>query len=105
IGLLLGFGAAWLMRSHASAEPEKGEAAPAAAEKPKENPLKIPPAKREKLGIVLATPVEQPLAPEVNAFGRVLDATPLVTLYTELTSAQASVAASDAALDRLKKLF
>jgi hypothetical protein len=105
IGLLLGFGGAWLLRSHASAEPAKAEAVPAAAEKPKDNPLKIPPAKREKLGIVLSTPAEQTLTPEVTAFGRVLDATALITVSAELTTAQASVAASDSALDRIKKLF
>jgi hypothetical protein len=44
------------------------------------------------------------LSPEVKAYGRVLDASPLVSLVAELTVAQAASEASQAELKRLKTL-
>ena len=41
----------------------------------------------------------------MTAFGRVLDATPLVTLVAELATARAASAASEKEMERAKKLF
>lgn len=105
IGLLLGAGATGLvLRRHDGTEPAKTEAA---ASKPEEkpNPLCVPAAKRAAAGIVLAKPTETTAAPEVQAFGRVLDTTPLVTLTAELETARASSMASEKELERVQKLF
>jgi hypothetical protein len=105
IGLLLGAGATWLaLRQHGGAEPPKAEAAAAKPEE-KPNPLSFPAAKRTASGIVLAKPTETTAQPEVQAFGRVLDPTPLVTLIAELETARAASVASDKELDRVQKLF
>ena len=75
VGLLIGTGATWLLlRYSGGAEPAKAEAVATTAEKPKENPLKVPPAKRAAIGLTLAKPTEATLVPEEQAFGRVLDA-------------------------------
>jgi len=56
-GLALGAAATWFALRHgAAAAPAKAEAAAAPAEKPKENPLHLDAAKREKAGITLARP-------------------------------------------------
>jgi hypothetical protein len=105
IGLLLGVGATWLaLRSQGGAEPAKSEAAAAKPEE-KPNPLCVPAAKRAAAGIVLAKPTEAESVPEVEAFGRVLDTTPLVTLSAELDTARAASMASEKELDRANKLF
>jgi hypothetical protein len=107
LGLVLGAGGTWLaLRNH-----EATGAAPAAAEasksdeKPKDNPLHLPPAKRTAVGIVLAKPAAATLAPEVPAFGRVIDPTPFVSLVAEQATARAALAASEKELARVKKLF
>jgi hypothetical protein len=105
IGLLVGAGATWLaLRQHGGAEPAKAEAAAAKPEE-KPNPLCFPAAKRTAAGIMLAKPTETTVQPEVQAFGRVLDTTPLVTLIAELETARAASLASDKELDRVQKLF
>ena len=107
VGLVIGAGAMWFVLHHRGpAEPATAEAAAAApAEKPKESPLHVPAAKREAAGIKLAKPAETTLAPEVIAFGRVLDATPLVTVVAELATARATSAASEKDSERVRKLF
>jgi len=103
-GLVLGVGATWFVLRHAApAEPAKAEAA-APAEKPKENPLHLPAAKRTAAGIVLAKPSGASLAPEVSAYGRVLDPVPLIALVAEVETARASLAASEKEFARLEKL-
>jgi len=105
IGLLVGAGATWLaLRQHGGAEPAKAEAAAAKPEE-KPNPLCFPAAKRAALGIVLTKPTETTVLPEVQAFGRVLDTTTLVTLIAELETARAASVASDKELERVQKLF
>ena len=105
IGLLLGAGATWLvLRQHSGAEPAKAAAAEAKPEE-KPNPLCFPAAKRAAAGIVLAKPTETTATPEVQAFGRVLDTTPLVTLIAELETARVASIASDKELERVQKLF
>jgi hypothetical protein len=107
LGLALGAAATWFyLRHSADSAPAKGEAAaPAAPEKPKENPLHLPPAKRAAAGIILAKPTAATLTPTVQGFGRVLDASPLVMLVAELQTAKAADAASTKELERVKKLF
>ncbi len=104
-GLALGAVASWLVLRHAGAEPAKAEVAAAPAEKPKDNPLHVPPAKRAAAGITLAKPASATLSPEVAAYGRVLDIAPLVTLVAELETARAAAAASEKDAARVKKLF
>lgn len=103
-GLVVGAGGAWLALPHFG-ESEPAKAAPAATDKPKENPLRLDAAKRAAAGITLAKPVGATLAPEVNAFGRVLDATPLVALVAELETAKSSLAASQKSAERARELF
>jgi hypothetical protein len=105
-GLVIGFVVAWLVLHH-RAEPAKAEAAaaPAPAEKPKENPLQLNAAKREKTGVTLAKPSSATLAPEVAAFGRVLDPVPLIALAAEVETARAALDASQKEVEREQKLF
>ena len=105
LGLLLGALATWFaLRSHTDAEPAKTEAAAPAA-KPKENPLHVVPAKRAAIGLVLAQPTSATLAPEVSAFGRVLDPSAFVALAAEAETARTALAASTREHARLEKLF
>ena len=107
-GLIVGAGATWVALHHSGdAEPAKAEAVAAAGEKPKEkeNPLHLNAAKRAAAGIVLAKPAATTIAPEVNAFGRVLDPAPFVALVAELESAKTSLLASQKAAERAKELF
>lgn len=107
-GLILGAGATWFALRHpGAAEPAKGEAVAAAGEKPKEkeNPLHLNAAKRAAAGIELAKPAATTIVPEVHAFGRVLDPTPLVALLAELETAKSSLVASQRAAERAKELF
>jgi hypothetical protein len=114
-GLTLGVAAMWLTAPCAlGAEPAKPDApaekpadkpAEKPAEKPKENPLHLNAAKREKTGVTLTHPSSITLAPEVAAFGRVLDPTPLIVLVAEVETARAALAASEADEARARKLF
>lgn len=104
-GLALGAGATWVaLPRAATAEPAKAEAA-APAEKPKENPLHLNAAKRAATGVTLAKPTSATLAPEVNAFGRVLDPSPLIALVAEFETAQAALVASEKDAARVQQLF
>lgn len=105
-GLALGAGVAWQLLPRPAATAASAPAAQAKpAEKPKENPLHFPAAKRTAAGIVLARPAEVTLPPEVEVFGRVLDPTSLVTLAAELTAANAAADATTKEEERMKKLF
>ena len=102
-GLALGAGATWVALPHAAtAEPAKAEAA-APAEKPKENPLHLNAAKRAATGVTLAKPTSATLAPEVNAFGRVLDPSPFIALVAEFETAQAALVASEKDAARVQR--
>jgi hypothetical protein len=104
-GLALGAGATWVALPHAAtAEPAKAEAA-APAEKPKENPLHLNAAKRAATGVTLAKPESATLAPELSAFGRVLDPSPLIALVAELETAQAALVASEKDAARTQQLY
>lgn len=105
-GFALGLIATWIyLRTHPEAGAPKTEAAAAPAAKPKENPLHLPPAKRAAAGLLLAQPATVTLAPEVSAFGRVLDPAPLIALVAELETARAALATSEKESARLEKLF
>jgi hypothetical protein len=75
------------------------------AEEEKSDPLNLPPEKRSAAGLVLAKPAAATLAPEVRAFGRVLDPAPGIALAAELETARAAMAASEKELARAQKLF
>lgn len=106
-GLALGAGGVWLALHHGAdaAKPAEAAAAPAPAEKPKENPLHLPPAKRTAAGIVLVKPEAGGLKPEVQAYGRTLDVGPLAALIGELETAKAALDSSGKEAARAKKLF
>jgi hypothetical protein len=103
-GLAIGIVATRLML-HPGAAPAKAAAPAAPAEKPKENPLHLNAAKREKTGVTLAKPTTATLAPEVTAFGRVIDTAPFAVLVAELETARAAQSASEKDAARVKKLF
>jgi len=105
-GLTIGVVATWLVQ-HSPSSPEnaKADAASAPVAKPKENPLHVPPPKRTALGMVLAKPTTATLSPEINAYGRVLDPAPFITLSAEAETARLAVDASARELARLEKLF
>lgn len=106
IGLGLGALGMWTVQhEHGGAEAGKGEAAAKPAEKPKENPLHLPPDKRTAAGITLAKPVEKTVQPDVSAFGRVLDPAPLVATVAEVEVARTALATSEKELQRVQKLF
>ena len=104
-GLALGAGATWFaLHRPDGAAPAKVDA-PAEKPKEKENPLHLNAAKRTAAGITLAKPTTTTLAPEVNAFGRVLDAAPFVALVAEVETAKTSLAASEKTATRARELF
>ncbi len=104
LGLVVGFGVAFLLRTPSSASnPPAGESKP--EDRLSENPLRLSPAKQTAAGIATAAPQAISVPPEITAFGRVLDPTPLAALVAEETTARASLAASEKELDRVRKLF
>lgn len=106
-GLLLGAALTWFaLRPHAAGGAAAASAEGAKpAEKEKENPLHFPSAKREAAGIALAAVGETTLTPEISAFGRVLDPTPLIQLVAELATARAAASASEKEKTRAEKLL
>jgi hypothetical protein len=100
-----GAGVTW---SAPAPAPKAGAAQPAAdapAEKPNENPLHLSAAQRDHAGLALAKPTAATLAPVIQAFGRVLDPTPLIALVAEAETARAALAASEKDATRVKKLY
>lgn len=108
IGIALGSGATWLLLHRGAAEKPAStaeSAAPAAKPEEKPNPLRLPAAKRTQSGITLVKPDAQAVAPEVQAFGRVLDPSTFATVVADVTTARAALDASEKELERVKKLF
>ena len=104
VGLALGAAGTWLaLHRGAGVEPAKTDAA--VAEKPKENPLHLTAAQRTAIGLTLAKPASSTLAPEVKAFGRVLDPAPLISLVAESETARAALAASEKNAARVQELY
>ncbi|MDB6170052.1 MAG: hypothetical protein JWM88_2916 [Verrucomicrobia bacterium] len=100
-GLAVGALAMKLISEHNAAPPKE---AAAAAEPPAPNPTKFSAAKREAAGIKLARPTSATLAPEIKGFGRVLDASPFLSLLAEAQSAAATYEGTQKELERVKKL-
>jgi hypothetical protein len=105
IGVLAGFAAAHFIRPSGPAV-EKSEAGGARPEEQEaENPLHLAQSVQAAAGIKLATPQSASVPPETDAFGRVLDPTPFVSLVAEEATARASLEASEKALERTRKLY
>jgi hypothetical protein len=104
-GLALGVVATWLAFHQGGSAPVRAEAPAGPAAKPKENPLKFSAPKRTAAGIVLLQPEVLAVTPEVSAFGRVLDASPFLTLVAEVESAKIAALASQKAVVRARELF
>ena len=105
LALAVGLGAAALaLRTLAAAAAPAAES-PAKPDAEDKNPLHLPPARREAAGIVLAKPVASALAPQAEAYGRVVDPAPFVALVAEAETAQAALAASQKDLTRAQTLY
>ena len=82
-------------------EPGHGDAEPSAAG----IELKLPKTTQEKLGLKTTPVTNVPASEELTAFGRVMDAGPLLGLVAELQSASAAAAASELEWKRTRGLF
>lgn len=103
-GLAVGAIATWFALRHSAVDEPAEAAAIAPTEKAQDNPLHIPGAKRLTAGIALAKATPTTLAPEVPAYGHVLDPAPLLALAADVESARTALAASEKAFTRLEKL-
>lgn len=81
-------------------EPEEGEAAAAEEEKKTLDKEAI-----ERAGIELTPLAAAKWSEQIPAFGRVVDPTPLVALQNDRLAAEAALKASQAEVDRARKLF
>lgn len=104
LGLVVGVGVTFLLRAPGPAS-DHPATEPRSEDKPPENPLRLSPGAQNAAGMVTANPKAISLPPEITAYGRVLDPTPLAALVAEETTARASLAASEKELDRVRKLF
>ena len=106
LGLAAGGGAAWLaMRAPEPARPAAGEAGPKHTEAAKsDGRIHLTKEQLANTGLAFARPQPVEWQPEVKAFGRVLDAAPLATLWTEIEASRAAVDASAREFQRLKSL-
>jgi hypothetical protein len=103
----------WVLASGCSQKSAES-AAPAAAEKKEESRvshgtngetiIKLDVETQKLMGLQTAALSSAQLSPEIKAFGRVLDTTPLASLVADLTAANAASQASQAELERLKAL-
>ena len=75
------------------------------ADEHEEAVVELSPEKAKAVGIETATLEKSELARSLQAFGRVIDPTPLVTLDADLASAEAALAASRAEFERSQKLL
>lgn len=105
VGVALCSGATWLLLHRGTDGAVTKAEAPAAKPEEKPNPLRLLAAKREQAGITLVKPERRALAPEVQAFGRVLDPTALATVVAEVETARTALVASGKELERAEKLF
>jgi hypothetical protein len=69
-----------------------------------ETMVKVSADTQKLMGLQTAALAPSQLNPDIKAYGRVLDTSPLASLVADLTSANAAGAASQAELDRLKTL-
>lgn len=66
--------------------------------------LSLPAETRERLGIQLAPVSEHSMAREIRGYGRVLDATPFISIASEIQMAQTAFEASQKEFERLRVL-
>jgi multidrug efflux system membrane fusion protein len=78
---------------------------PAPVEKESASPLHMTAETRAAAGIRVSPPQSVTIAPEVEAYGRVLDPTPYVALVAEEATARAAATASEKEYQRTQKLF
>lgn len=110
LGLLLGLAAGgaatwWMLQPHKTAAPAAHEAEAKHADAAKsDGRIHLKKEQLANAGLAFAQPQPVEWQPSVKAFGRVLDATPLATLLTEIEAARAAVEASTKEFQRLKKL-
>jgi hypothetical protein len=105
IGGVIGAAAVWLAVDH-----EAGDAKPAGGAKAEEK-HEAPPTPatltKEQLAsahLATAAPKRVSVPAEAPAYGRVLDPAPLIALVTEVAAAEATLAASEKELDRVRRL-
>ncbi len=104
LGLALGATAAWLVLSrHAEASAPETTKAPAAEEK-HDGALHWTREQQTAAGIVVAPAVPTEVKPELEAFGRVLDASSIAASRGEIEAAQATLDSSSKELERVKLL-
>jgi membrane fusion protein, multidrug efflux system len=70
-----------------------------------ENVIKLDTATQQRIALQTAPLVAARLEREVKAYGRVLEPAPLAAVLSEISAAQAAVAASQSEFARVKKLF
>ena len=110
MGLLIGGVAVWTYekKQHPPAEKAKEEHKEASIVQHGTNGesfLKVGKELRERMGLKTQPLEKAEINPEVKAYGKVLDPTPLATLLIEQTTAQASLEASNKEYERVKRLF
>ncbi len=113
LGLIVGASAfvLWLAIRRHDLPARGGERVPAAQSEPpqasgarRENVIALDRGAQARIGLQTKVLAAAQLAPEVKAYGRVLDPTPLLTLAAEVSAAQAASAASSAEYERLRVL-
>lgn len=104
LGLVLGAALTWLLLTPRPAANAAAEPVPARAPEPASASLRLSTAQLAAAALQVAPPRLVTLAPEIQAYGRVLDPTPLVAAATDVATAQAALAASEKEYARAKSL-
>lgn len=111
VGLLAGGTAAWLFlrgpaaEDHAEATAEKKEELRVQHGTNGETFVKLDAAAQARAGLKLVALAAAELEPELKAYGRVLDPSPLVTALTDIAAARAQLEATKKEAQRLRTLF
>jgi hypothetical protein len=110
VGLFAGGVGVWLLlhKSEHESEEEKEAVKPESYVRHTTNGesfLQLDEKARQNAGLKIAVLVEAELAPEIKAFGRVLDPSPLTASLMEMATTQAALEASGKEAERLKVLF
>jgi multidrug efflux system membrane fusion protein len=103
--LLLLLGAGFARSTSAAEDKEETSAKSAPAVKVANGGVEVSVEIQKRLGLEFSPVVAATAAPELLAFGSVVDPTPLVQLDTELRDAEAAVALSETQLRRAQALF
>jgi len=102
LGLVIGAVATALFMRHPAKAPESDEKP--VTKEPVATGLHLTKEQQTSSGIAIAQPKPIELTPEVRAFGRVLDASPLATLLAEIATARSALTLSSREFERLKSL-